>query len=85
MSKGLTVFPSWLDTHRGIINKEHLYNNRICVKKMIMKEYEIDYGSFIGGWYKRKFVHDLIELYQTSQHSWVVGIPEKVCDELKKN
>ena len=55
-----------------------------------MKEYEIDYGSFIGGWYiPEKICDDLIELYQTSQHLWeegTVGIAKKRIDEkYKKN
>ena len=55
-----------------------------------MKEYGIDYGSFIGGWYiPEKICDDLIELYQTSQHLWekgTVGVAKKRIDEkYKKN
>ena len=39
-----------------------------------MKEYDIDYGSFIGGWYiPEKVCDDLIELFNTSQDMWSDG------------
>lgn len=39
-----------------------------------MREYEIDDGAFIGGWYiPEKVCDELIELFQTSQDRWVSG------------
>ena len=39
-----------------------------------MREYEIDDGAFIGGWYiPEKVCDELIELFQTSQDRWFSG------------
>ena len=39
-----------------------------------MKEYDIDYGSFIGGWYIPENVcDDLIELYNSEKNNWLDG------------
>ena len=52
-----------------------------------MKEYEIDYGSFIGGWYiPEKVCDDLIELYHSSKNEWDEGRVGRglVMEEFKK-
>ena len=37
-----------------------------------MKEYEIDYGSFIGGWYIPEDVcDDVIDLYNSEKENWI--------------
>ena len=58
----------------------------------MMKEYEIDYGSFIGGWYiPEKVCDDLIELYNTSKGDWEDGrigstdISGKIDEKTKKS
>ena len=39
-----------------------------------MKEYDIDYGSFIGGWYIPEEICDnLIELFHTEKDHWIDG------------
>tara|TARA_B100000287_G_scaffold235036_1_gene221331 strand:+ start:132 stop:743 length:612 start_codon:yes stop_codon:yes gene_type:complete len=39
-----------------------------------MKEYEIDYGSFIGGWYIPEDVcDDVIDLYNSEKENWIDG------------
>ena len=55
-----------------------------------MKEYEIDHGSFMGGWYiPEEICDDLIELYHASKNlhmQGTVGVGEEKLDEkTKKN
>ena len=39
-----------------------------------MKEYDIDYGSLIGGWYIPEEICDnLIELFHTEKDHWIDG------------
>ena len=39
-----------------------------------MKEYEVDYGSFIGGWYIPEDVcDDVIDLYNSEKENWIDG------------
>ena len=50
----------------------------------MIKEYDLDYNSFVGGWYiPEKVCDELIDFYNSRENSWKDGLHEiKKCTEI---